>query len=84
MPTITDKPKANRRLAAPQGSASSAEQWTPADKWLPPDPEPVLAWDGGTHYIASYDGQEWFDCSTEEPIDCYITHWRWLDVPADE
>lgn len=60
---------------------TATNTWTEADQWLPPDPEPVLAWDQGTHYIASWNGSEWMDCSTEEPIDCFITHWRWLDTP---
>ena len=78
-PLATQEPAfISSRIEAP------ATEWTPADKWLPPDAEPVLATDLGAYYVASWGGDEWTDCSTDEPIDCHITHWRWLpDFPEE-
>lgn len=58
--------------------------WTPCEKFLPPDPEPVLATDQGTHYVAYWNGEEWMDAFSDEPIDCHVTHWMWLPDFPDE
>jgi hypothetical protein len=70
--------------AAGSGRPRVAPLWTPADKFLPPPHESVLATDQGTYYVAIYDGQEWFDALSEEAIDCYITHWMWLPEFPEE
>jgi len=88
------------RCAAPHGSGQMPDRvhdqiiamaekrnvptWVNSDSWLPPDPEPVLATDQGTHYVASWDGKDWIDVHSDEAIDCHITHWMWLPNMPDE
>lgn len=77
-------PQADAGRGSIPASCSDDPRWTSADKWLPPDPEPVLATDLGTHYVASWDGKDWIDVQSDEVIDCYITHWMWLpDFPEE-
>lgn len=96
MPQLIKVLSAPQDIASPQAEgrvgsipASGSDErlkplWTPSDKWLPPDPEPVLATDMGTHYIAYWNGEEWCDCYSDDVIDCHITHWTWLpDFPEE-
>lgn len=59
-------------------------QWVPAEKWLPMGPHCVLATDMDTHFIAVWDGTEWSNAWTDEPIDSVVTHWMELPDPPDE
>lgn len=59
--------------------ARNVPTWITAALWLPPDPRCVLATDLEAHFIACYDGEEWQNAWTDEPIDSVITHW--MDLP---
>ena len=44
----------------------------------------VLATDMEMHFIACFDGDEWAEVYTEEPIDSVITHWMPLPQIPEE
>ena len=58
--------------------------WTDAEKHVPEECMQVLASDLGTIYVAYWREGRWFDCSTEEEIDCHVTHWTWLPELPEE
>ena len=58
--------------------------WTDAANCLPPDMRCVLATDMEMHFIACFDGDEWAEVYTEEPIDSVITHWMPLPQIPEE
>jgi hypothetical protein len=66
-------------------AASDISPWTDAAKWLPMGPHCVLATDLECHFIAVWDGTDWCNAWTDEPIDSIVTHWMELpDMPVDE
>jgi len=60
------------------------EPWVDAAKWLPMGPHCVLATDLECHFIAVWDGTEWSNAWTDEPIDSVVTHWMELPDPPSE
>ncbi len=62
--------------------ATTESPWTDASKWLPMGPHTVLATDSEGHYLVNWNGTEWLDASTDEPIDSVITYWMELpEIP---
>ena len=59
-------------------------QWVDAAKWLPMGPHCVLATDLECHFIAVWDGTEWSNAWTDEPIDSVVTHWMELPEMPEE
>jgi hypothetical protein len=75
---------ATATLPAPAPTASDISPWTDASKWLPMGPHCVLATDLECHFIAVWDGTEWCNAWTDEPIDSHITHWMELpEIPGE-
>lgn len=75
--TATETPPARR-------DNRGAPLWIDAAKWLPPAPRCVLASDLEAHFIATWDGEEWANAWTDEPIDSVITHWMELPELPEE
>jgi hypothetical protein len=47
-------------------------------------PHCVLATDLECHFIAVWDGTEWSNAWTDEPIDSVVTHWMELPEMPEE
>lgn len=55
-------------------------EWYPSE-FQPDRPICVLAWDQEAHFIAIFEGGEWVNAHTGDPIDSHITHWAHLPEP---
>ncbi len=67
----------------PSRTTPQPPAWTDASLWSPPDMRCVLATDMEAHFIACFDGEEWTEVFTEEPIGSVITHWMELPAPPE-
>ena len=66
-------------------TATQSNTWIPAAEFLPMGPHCVLATDLEAHFIAVWDGSEWSNAWTDEPIDSVVTHWMELpEMPEEE
>lgn len=78
--TATDEEEAVAHAIRNPRSPSGSE-WIEVAAWLPSSPRCVLATDLEAHFIATWDGTEWVNAWTDEPIDSHVTHWMELPQP---